>query len=426
MAYSHSSPLSESGRPSLHAAHHATDHQPSSSSIPLTSDIDHEKPIWIYIDMSSLWIGSKQLAARESHFVPNLKLEEDPRVRVHIQNSIEVIAHGRTVAEGSLLFNTPRFWQFQTPNWFPKECGWKIEADESAAISEITKRTNNTSLEIRSTIVIVSGDLRILPSIESALQEDGWRVEIYCWKHQALSIALKVVDNLLVSTLDEYFARITFIQWNQKSKQSISHNGKQVIIHMRPDPYRDHNKWCIELEKAIRWPFQYCYQLGETAETDDLVLLFYNSNNGESFDVDNFLQNINQNPSEGMTCAELYDKDDEDSDNDTVKEDSDNDTVRVDSDNDEHSAADDERCQYKFCCQYGIDCYKMHTVEEHEFFERNGGVGLLREKVKLCWNYHQNRCTKEAKDCTLAHGEEDALCPNCKETGHFEYKCPKR
>ena len=410
MAYSHSSSLSESWRPSLH----------------LTSDTDHEKPIWIYIDTSSLWIGSKQLAARESHFVPNLK--EDPRVRVDHHKLIDVIAHGRTVAEGSLLFNTPRFWRFQTPNWL-KKCGWKMEADESAAISEITKRTNNTSLETRSTIIIVSGDLRLLPSIESALKEDGWRVEIYCWKHQALSSALKTVDNLLVSTLDEYFARITFIEWYRKSEKNISHNGKQVIIHMRPDPYRDHIKWCIELEKVTRWPFQFHFQLGETAETDDIVLLFYNSDNGESFDVDNFLQTIDQSPREGMTCAELYDQDDEDSDNDTMKEDSDNDTVTVaiDSDNDEHSAADDERCKYKFCCQYGIDCYKMHTDEEHKFFERNGGVGLLRKKVKLCWNYHQNRpCTKEAKDCTLAHGDEDALCPNCKETGHFEYKCPKR
>ena len=26
---------------------------------------------------------------------------------------------------------------------------------------------------------------------------------------------------------------------------------------------------------------------------------------------------------------------------------------------------------FKFCCQYGVECYKVHTDEENQFFEEN-------------------------------------------------------
>ena len=156
---------------------------------------------------------------------------------------------------------------------------------------------------------------------------------------------------------NQYLARITYIKYNRdfKFKNDVLHNFKQVVLHMTPDSYRDHYKWCKALEDVIRWPFQYHYQIGVTAETDDLVLTFHTGSNGESFDVDNFLQSVNKCPPAGMAMAELYYENDKDSDND-------------DSDD------DDERCPFKFCCQYGVKCYKVHTDEENKLFEENGGV----------------------------------------------------
>ena len=371
----------------------------SYSVTPAISCVTDSRPIWIYFDLSNIWIGSKQLAARESKFIPNLK--EDYRVRIHIQESINFIARDRPVADGSLVFNT-RSWQPAAELYWLKERGFKREVGTSAAISEITQRACTCPPEGRSTIVIVSGNSDLYPCIERVLKQDGWKVQIHSWKHQTLPKVLENLHcktNLLVSYLDQYLARITYIRYNFKFKNDVPHNFKQVVLHMTPDPYRDHFKWCKELEDVIQRPFQYYFQIGVTAETDDLVLTFRTGGNGGSFDVDNFLQNVSKRPPAGMVSAELHDNDED---------------------------SDDERCPFKFCCQYGVECYKVHTDEENKFFEENEGVGLSRRKVKLCWKYYKNRCPKEAKDCGLAHGEEDALCPNCKKNGHFEYHCPKR
>ena len=267
------------------------------------------------------------------------------------------------------MFNT-RSWQptAEVSDWL-KERGFKREATvgTSAAISEITQRACICPPESRSTIVIVSGNSDLFTCIESVLKQDGWNVEVHSWKHQTLPKVLENLHcktNLLVNYLDQYLARITYIKYNGdfKFKNDVPHNFKQVVLHMTPDPYRDHYKWCKALEDVIRWPFQYHFQIGKTAETDDLVLTFHTDGNGESFDVDNFLQSVNKCPPAGMAMAELYYDNDKDSDND-------------DSDD------DDERCpSHKFCCQYGVECYKVHTDEENKLFEENGGVGLSTQE----------------------------------------------
>ena len=152
--------------------------------------------------------------------------------------------------------------------------------------------------ESGSTIVIVSGNSDLYPCIESVLKQDGRNVEVHSWKHQTLPKVLENLyckTNLLVSYLDQYLARTTYISyWYLKFKNDVPHNFKQVVLHMTPDPYHDHYKWCKALEDVIQWPFQYHYQIGVTAETDDLVLTFHTGSNGESFDVDNFLQSVNK------------------------------------------------------------------------------------------------------------------------------------
>ena len=154
-------------------------------------------PMWIYFDMSSIWISSKQLAARESQFIPNL--DEDSRVHIIIQESIKVVAHGRPVADGSLVFNT-QSWQppAEVSDWL-KERGFKMQVGTSGTTSEITQRACTTPPESRSTIVVVSGNTDFYPCIESVLKQEGWKVEIYSWKHQALPSVLEYTDNLLVS-----------------------------------------------------------------------------------------------------------------------------------------------------------------------------------------------------------------------------------
>ena len=186
------------------------------------------------------------------------------------------------------MFNT-RSWQptAEVSDWL-KERGFKREATvgTSAAISEITQRACICPPESRSTIVIVSGNSDLFTCIESVLKQDGWNVEVHSWKHQTLPKVLENLHcktNLLVNYLDQYLARITYIKYNGdfKFKNDVPHNFKQVVLHMTPDPYRDHYKWCKALEDVIRWPFQYHFQIGKTAETDDLVLTFHTDGNGE-------------------------------------------------------------------------------------------------------------------------------------------------
>ena len=128
------------------------------------------------------------------------------------------------------MFNT-RSWQptAEVSDWL-KERGFKREATvgTSAAISEITQR-GICPPESRSTIVIVSGNSDLFTCIESVLKQDGWNVEVHSWKHQTLPKVLENLHcktNLLVNYLDQYLARITYIQYNGdfKFKNDVPHN----------------------------------------------------------------------------------------------------------------------------------------------------------------------------------------------------------
>ena len=211
--------------------------------------------------------------------------------------------------------------------------------------------------------------------------------------------------------LDDHLDDITFVNRNFKlNREGLPFSLIGVLMHIKHNFFPGHeptDDWCKELEKVSRWPFLYCWL---SSTSDDLLLVFERNaqdTNGQSqsFNVDNFLQQLGKDSPAGMKGVKMYENV-----------------------NAVEGVSDcDKRCPHKFCCLYGDEhCYYQHSDEEKNFFEQNGGVGLARVKVRPCKKHARNKCSKkEAKDCDFAHGDEDALCPNCGKNGHFEYNCPK-
>ena len=369
----------------------------ASGNVPAETEGPDDKPIWIYVDNSNIWCGAKQLAAKEAWMIP----DEDPRLRIDIQKLTDVIARGRSVA-GGVLFgsaNLPPVSVSYAPIW-----ELKIQT-AAAACAEISRRACVTPPENLSTIVVVSGDSHFFPGVKKAL-EVGWKIEIYSWSH-ALATCLKYLpheaDNVLVNYLDSYLSRITFI--NRQFKISSDFPNTKAVLHMNLDAFPSHSpstEFYEELEKVSRWPFQYYW---DNTEADDLVLVFPDTDSGQSCDVDVFLKQVTKRLPVGVESAECYDENR--------------------SDNDSNHSNTTEQCQYKFCCKYGVKCWKEHTNTEMEFFRNNRGAGKNFRKVISCQYHERGMCNKFRKDCDYAHGKEDALCPHCGQNGHFQEDCPQ-
>ena len=361
------------------------DHSHDTNSIASTDD----KPIWIYIDYCNLWHAAKLLAAKKSKFLE--VVDGDHRLRIDIQELINVLAKGRRVA-GGVLFGISGL----PPNW--RKVGWekKVQAAQEASI-DIEEKASNTPVEERSTIVVVSGSSDLNIGIERALEE-GWNVEIYSWSHTlagSLSILLETDKNVLVQHLDQYLLQISYIrrEFIHDSASLSDSNTKQILFHMRPGD-KPSEEWCREIEEITRWPFQYYSIQNSRARTNGLVLVFRNSK--RSFDSATFLEKVNKHPPRGVTSAELYN----------------------------YNYDQKVLCPNAFCCHDGSKCTKIHTEQEKEFFAINGGVGKVRRKVVPCRYFvNHNWCKYTVKECNYAHGEEDAFCPNCGKNGHYERGC---
>ena len=339
-----------------------------------------DKPIWIYVDYSNIWQAAKELVARKSKYIP----DEDHRVRININELINVIAHGRPVA-GGFLFGVSGL----PPQW--ERDGWRMKDQTAAQVSaDIFQKASDTPVERRSTIVVVSGNSDLEPGINTLVE--GWKFEIYSWEHTlAAALSMLRTENVLVHYIDQYLPQISYINREFKGNSAnISDTvTKRVVFHTIPG-YVPSEEWCKYVEIVTRWPFQY-YWSSTTINT--LVLVFRYS---ASFDVKTFLEYVNKYPLAGMTNAELY------------------------HDNDENEK---RLCPNAFCCNDGVRCHKIHTDKENDFFRKNGGIGKDRKKVVPCRHHENYWCRLTKEDCRFAHGKEDAFCPNCGEYGHYQEKC---
>ena len=441
---------------------------------------DDQRPIWIYVDDSNIWITAKKLAAKK------MKTKEDHRVRIDVGRLTDVVAKGREVAQGFLYGSEPppvdTVWEKI------KQRGWDVEPKRRSTITgkekgvdaqlvaDITEIACTTPEEERTTIIIISGDADAMPAIHKVLKYRGWNVEIYMWE-DAMSNELKKLPRkepkVVVEYLDEFLERITFtnMKFDPRNLHSFD-KSTAVVFQMEPDAFRNRVptvKWCRRLESITQWPFQYYWAELDGKGTNDLVLVFRkdygrnseaasghsstsNTGTGVPFDVTSFLTQIDEYPIEYTVSAQSYVQYEQEKSglykmalemvghilysearvgySDTaissVSDDDDNKSwnVKRRQQHPRKSQRYSELCEYKFNCKYGLKCHNKHTDDEKSFFKKNQGQGNPLRKAKPC-SYYPN-CKKDPKECHYAHGEEDAWCLNCRDMcGHYTNNCPQ-
>ena len=432
--------------------------------LPVKRSSSSEPGIWIFVDDSNIWIEAKKLAGKNKHF----KTGEDHRVRIDVGKLTDVVADGRPVEQGFLYGSEPpavdEVWEkIRKHGWavFTKKrnrmTGKEKKVDTQLAV-DITAKAISTSIEKRSTIIVISGDADMIPAIEKALECEGWRIEVYTWKH-AMSKELRTLDHVSVFPLDDYLERVTFtnMKFNLRGNKHLLPMVRAygVVFSMEPRAFPRQQptrrpRWCVQLESIAQWPFQYYWFEKDHKPMDDLVLVFRSRLDDKhperEFDIDQFIEAVEENPlpyvikvqtflqysqeQSGLTDSALesvghFSVDD-------VIEGSDSESLLVKDDSWRHVHRThkqrrrplySEKCPYGLNCKFGVTCFYQHLQEDLNFFHKNMGRGNPVRKVKLCRSFP--KCPKKIDNCQYAHGEDDAWCQICREfAGHFTDSCP--
>ena len=362
------------------------------------------RPVRVFIDYSNFWIGAKAAVARKNNFVTN----EDHRVRCNIRILTNKIGErfGRRVTEVNVYGSEP-----PRSEDADRESGWTWwQADDYDFRLHFCKRDPQTGKELgvdeamrqaiadtaNADIAVVSGDGGFISAIRNAVRY-GCRVIVYSWKH---TINGNFRD-MTVVPLDDCQDQITFVKrkFTQNPEKIICDEVVRLVLRVKRNSqicgqcHEPSVAWCIKLEELTKFPYQYYWC---SASSDDLVLVFSKQ-----------LLNVAENQKIMFNATDFLKA--EHKIEDVVSQD--------------HYP---ERCPYKFCCKYGKNCYLRHTEEEKEFLSTKSP--LPRKKIEYCLLFKENICShmKKAENCDYAHGQVDAMCPNCREKGHFEYYCPKQ
>ena len=439
--------------------------------------VSSEPGIWIYVDNSNIWIEAKKLTSK----IKKLRTKEDFRARIDTGKLTDVVAKGRRVEQGFLYGSEPppidKVWEKI------EEQGWKVDTKERHILSgkekkvdtqlavDVTERACTTPENKRSTIVLITGDADLKPAVMKVLDYDGWKVEVYMWKH-AISRELKdlstakssVSDRVTVYFLDEYLETVTFtnLKFNLRDNMHLLPQVKTygVVFSMRPRAFKKHLPpywWCRQLESIAQWPFQYYWFRKERldrSESDDLVLVFRKIDSQE-FDLNSFVDTIEKRrPPHVLNAipftefyqdkefdraaierigylsladisagAEIHEEK-EGADSEVIHEEEEGWSVAQRPPQKQKKQRYSTPCPHGVHCRRGMKCLHKHTDKEKIYFRNNKGIGNPLLKASPC-HKHPN-CRRKKEDCNFAHGEEDAWCLNCREyAGHYTEDCPK-
>ena len=240
--------------------------------------------VWIYVDDSNIWIEAKKLVGKQRKF----KTREDHRIRIDIGKLTKAVANGRPVIQGFLYGSEPppidTVWQKI------RERGWKVDPEKKSRIrgkekkvdtkmvADIVERACNTSINERSTIIIIAGDADVIPAIDKILKNRGWNVEIYMWK-QAMASDLKHLRHhaVKVGYLDDHLHKITFTNMRFNPCLLDKYIDTSVVFTMKDRAFIKGvltKSWCQRLENLAQWPFQYYWLRDHDGETNDLLIVF--------------------------------------------------------------------------------------------------------------------------------------------------------
>ena len=169
----------------------------------------HKEGVFMFLDVSNLWITAKY-TARDSHLITNC----DPRIRLDMGNLIKVILNDRQLLQCNIYGSVPpsrdSFWKMY------EELGAEVFSLER---SKVTKTTLTADMVITASkhlkspfhmiMAVGSGDLDILPPIETVINNYKADVELWSWKKSLSSTMLEYshrhFNRMTANYLDSYF-----------------------------------------------------------------------------------------------------------------------------------------------------------------------------------------------------------------------------
>ena len=265
--------------------------------------------IHIFVDDSNIWIEAKKLHAKK------FKTSEDSRVRIDMGKLADVLANGRPVQQGILYGSEPppidTVWKK-----IEEKAGWKVKSKrrdmitgkekqiDTNLVADVTATAIHTPVQERTTIVFVTGDANVLPTLEKVLEEKQWNVEVYMWNDALSKQIVRYGDQhhkrIKVVPLDSYLNYLSFtnLKFAASSRdyflRTVSSYG--VVFTMTANTFKNRiptTQWFHQLENIAQWPCRYYWFVSQSGEqTDNLVIIFPPYPEAGEFDVAKFLQNI--------------------------------------------------------------------------------------------------------------------------------------
>ena len=430
--------------------------------------------VWIFVHQSNMWIEAKKLYSKQKGFMT----DQDHRVRIDMGKLADVLGRDREEVKGKLYGSEPP--PIDTVWKRIRERGWEVITSQRSQVTGKEKQVDtkmvtdvvslacSTPIHERTTMIPVTGDANIIPAIEEVVKQERWKVEVYMWagsiSNHLKRFANQHKDRVSVSDLDQYLEKVTFTNMkfnisNPKVRSMVCAYG--IVLTMKKEAFSKNrvptNEWIDCLDSLAQWPSQYYWFDHKTRPNNELIVVF-RPIGGKRFDVKHFLDLI-QDSSEGKTKFRLPLVTGVQTFNQfigaLIREDAALEQVGLYSPDDvcagyenEASYVSDhvseegwrifqkkhrpqsrqrytEECPNHYNCFYGTRCYRGHSDEEKVYFKRRKeGRGNPQRKVTLCKAFLDKKCFKKAEECDWAHGDKDAWCKECRETGHLTSKCP--
>lgn len=151
--------------------------------------------------------------------------------------------------------------------------------------------TNHGSIE--TAIVVVTGDLDILPAVKKAVN-NSWKIEIYTWKGSSstnlVQYAAEHRERVTVQYLEQYIGKFTFtnMKFHMSPNMQLNSNQYGVVFEIAQGTFKyshvPDEEWITRVERASMWPFQYYWIL------DDTLLIVFDAEAG--FECSQFIDSI--------------------------------------------------------------------------------------------------------------------------------------
>ncbi len=266
----------------------------------------------MFIDDSNIWIEAKRIESARK----KLKSKEDPRVRLDIGNLMDLLGGDRPINDGYIFGSKPpssdSFWKK-----YSKVAKCEVVTHERSRFTHREKQIDtalccemvsfavNNKEDTRTVMVVVTGDLDVLPALLKILKESRLFIELWSWKcslsYELATFASQEV-RIKLQYLDSYTEK--FIYTSLKFDISTSGMDGRARTHGVVLSFYSNwlDNWKSDLEEISLWPFQY-YLFPD--DPNQVLILFSDGKRlGNLFNIDNFLQKVRLEG--GVSKAQKY------------------------------------------------------------------------------------------------------------------------